>query len=93
MAIYLKDPSSSVDYSIDWAAWLEEPETIASTTWSINPSGILAPTLGTEGASDTTRSIFVSGGTVGQRYRLTCRIQTDAGRTVDRSLTIRIAER
>ncbi len=93
MAIYLKDPSSSVDYSIDWSAWLSDTEAIASTTWSIDPSGASAPSLGAENAVDTVRSIFVSGGTLGQRYRLTCRIQTDGGRTVERSLTIRIAER
>jgi len=93
MAIYLKDPSSSVDYSIDWRAWLADTEAIMSTTWSIDPSGVSAPVLGAVSEADTTRSIFVSGGTLGQRYRLTCRIQTDASRTVDRSLTIRIAER
>ncbi len=93
MSIYLKDPSSSVDYSIDWRAWLSDTETITSSTWSIDPAGASAPSLGAENAADTIRSIFVSGGTLGQRHRLTCSIQTDAGRTVDRSLTIRIAER
>lgn len=93
MAIYLKDPSSSVDYSVDWSEWLSDAESITSTTWSIDPSGNSAPSLGAESAMDTTRSVFVSGGTLGERYRLSCRIQTDSGRTVDRGLTIRIAER
>ncbi len=93
MAIYLKDPASSVDYSVDWSEWLSASESIASTTWSIDPSSASAPSLGVETTSDTTRSVFVSGGTLGERYRLNCRIQTDGGRTADRSLIIRIAER
>lgn len=93
MAVYLKDPASSVDYSLDWSGWLSAAETINSTQWSIDPSGPSAPILGNETANDATRSVFVSGGTLGHRYRLTCRIQTDEGRTVDRSLTIQIAER
>ncbi len=93
MAIYLKDPSSSVDYSVDWSEWLSASEAIVSTTWSIDPAGVLAPTLGAETASGTTRSVFVSGGTLGERYRLSCHIQTDGDRTADRSVIIRIAER
>jgi len=93
MAIYLKDPASSVDYSVDWGEWLAASEAIVSTTWSIDPAGASAPLLGVETVSETTRSVFVSGGTLGERYRLSCRIQTDGGRTADRSLIIRIAER
>lgn len=93
MTIYLKDPASSVDYSLDWTGWLTANEAITSTQWSIDPSGGDAPTLGAETAAGATRSVFVSGGALGQRYRLNCNIQTDGGRTVDRSLIIRIAER
>lgn len=93
MTIYLKGPASSVDYSLDWSSWLASEEAITSTIWSIEPSDASAPTLGLETETGATRSVFIAGGMPGQRYRLTCRIQTDGARTVDRSLIIRIAER
>lgn len=93
MTIYLKDPASSVDYSLDWSSWLAAGEAITSTSWSIDPSGASSPALGVETEAGATRSVFIAGGAPGHRYRLTCRIRTDGGRTVERSLIIRIAER
>lgn len=92
MTLYAKDPDSTVDYSFDWAAWLAGGETITSTSWTVAPSDAGAPSLGAQTDAGPVQGIYVSGGQNGGRYRLTCHIETDAGRTGDRSLSLRIME-
>jgi len=41
----------------------------------------------------TSATVWLSGGTAGQSYIVTNRITTAAGRTEDRSFTIRVEER
>lgn len=92
MTVYAKDPASVVDYSFDWSGWLTPGETISEDTWSIDPASGGAPTLGSEIGAGNTRGIYVSGGIPGHRYRLSCLITTDAGRTAERSVTLRVME-
>lgn len=92
MIIFPKDPSSNVDFSIDWGEWLTAGEAITATSWAIEPSTGSAPVLGVETSSGTVRGIYVSGGQAGHRFKLTCHIQTDANRSADRSLTLRLME-
>ena len=37
--------------------------------------------------------MWISGGTAGKVYRVTCQITTDSGRIDERSITIRVIER
>ncbi|MCJ9428688.1 hypothetical protein [Kordiimonas marina] len=90
MSVYAKDPSSDVDYSIDWSAWLTDGETVTSAAWSVAPATGLQ--IGTAIDGGALQGTYVSGGVAGDRYRLTCRGTTSAGRTADRSLTIRVME-
>lgn len=92
MAVHAKDPSTTVDYSFDWAAWLTGGE-ITDTSWAIEPQGAGAPGLGTVVEAGSVRGVHVSGGVRGQRYRLTCTIETDAGRIGERSLSLYVMER
>jgi len=92
MTVFAKDPASTVDYSFDWSGWLTSGELITSAIWSLDPTSANAPALGTEIAVGSTRGIYVSGGTAGYRYRLACKVETDAGRVAERSLTLRIME-
>lgn len=92
MPVYAKDPSSTVDFSIDWSDWLAADEQIVSAAWNIEPSlagGLQAGQLIDAGS---VRGVFVSGGSAGDRYRLTCHVVTDAGRSADRSLALRLME-
>ncbi|WP_262689789.1 phage fiber-tail adaptor protein [Kordiimonas aestuarii] len=93
MAMHAKDPSATVDYSFDWAAWLTGGETITNADWRVDPAGDDAPTLSNPVNGGHTRGILVSGGVRGARYRLTCTIETDAGRTGERSLSLYVMER
>lgn len=84
-----KDPDATLDYQWDWTAWVADNETIDTVTWIV-PTGI---TQGDTTKTDTTATIWLSGGTLGESYDITCRITTNQGRTDDRTETITIIER
>ena len=85
----LKDPNAVLDYAIDWSAWLAASETISTSTWTV-PTGI---TQDSESETTTVATIWLSGGTAGVTYTVTNRIQTNQGRTDDRSFKVRVVER
>jgi len=87
---FTKDPEAVLDYSIDWTKWLDEVgDTIETSTWIV-PTGL---TKVTETNTTKLATVWLSGGTVGTNYTVTNRITTAAGRTDDRSITIRVRER
>ncbi|MCC6394787.1 MAG: hypothetical protein IT167_29610 [Bryobacterales bacterium] len=85
---FTKDPNAVLDYSIDWTRWLAEDQIVASE-WIVE-SGLTKMADSKTAASAT---LWLSGGTAGQSYIVTNRITTAAGRTEDRSFTIRVEER
>jgi hypothetical protein len=88
---FLKDPSAVLDYQWDWAAWLTGGETIASCTVTV-PTGITLDTVGhaPNGYTSTTTTVtaWLTGGTDGTTYTITCQIVTSAARTDERSITV-----
>jgi hypothetical protein len=88
MADFLKDPDAVNDFTVDWSAWLDT-DTIATSVWS-SPEGMTVD-LATNTATSAT--IWLSGGTIGLRYRVTNHITTTAGREDDRTLSIRVQEK
>lgn len=94
MTVYIKDPDAVVDYTIDWNdGYLETGETITSSQWSIEPTETDGLSEDASSNDNTTASITLSGGVTHHTYRVTNRITTTGGRTDERSLTIRVAER
>lgn len=88
--ICLKDPSAYLDYGVDWSDWLAQyNDTLAESTWSA-PEAL---TLDNDIHTDTATLVWVSGGVVGERYRLTNRITTTAGRVEERSIEIVMVDR
>lgn len=92
---YSHDPDAVLDYPFNWAEWLEpindtivtatvEASTITDDTTPVDVS------LVTNDATSVTA--WVSGGTLGNTYTLTCRIVTTDGRTEDQSATLVIQE-
>lgn len=87
---YVKDPDAVLDYAIDWATnWLEAGETISSHTVTV-PAGI---TKDSDSESAGTVTIWLSGGTAGSTYRVTCQIVTSSSRTDDRSFDVLVSQR
>jgi hypothetical protein len=84
---FMKDPDAKLDYKIDWSDWLDG-DTISASTWTV-PAGL---TKVSDTFSNTTATIWLSGGTAGLHYEVTNRITTGAGRIDDRTLSFRIRE-
>lgn len=83
-----KDPSSVLDYQLDWSAWLAGNDTISTSTWSA--SGI---TIDSDANTSTSATVWLSGGVAGNKYRVTNRIVTAGGRTAERTIEVTCAER
>jgi hypothetical protein len=80
---YHKDPDAFLDYRWDWAPWLDGD--------TISAHEILAdPGIDVQSSSndDTAVVVWLAGGTVGVRYRITCRVTTAAGRIQDDTIHI-----
>lgn len=96
----VKDPSSvNEPFGMYWADWLAnvgEDATIASSTWVITgPDELLEIEDNDLVLNDTQTQVFLSGGTVGAKYRVTNRITTDTTPAVvdDRSFFVLVQER
>ena len=85
---FTKDPNATLDYTIDWSAWLDG-DTIDSASWVVD-SGI---TMTDEDNDTENTQIWLSGGTAGQIYSATSRIVTAAGRQDDRTIRIKVIEK
>ena len=83
-----KDPDAVLDYAIDWEKWLNG-DTIATSEWTV-PAGIVA---GARSNTDTTTTIWLAGGTVGETYAIENRITTLGGRIQDQPFKITIREK
>lgn len=89
MREFQKDPNAVLDYKFDWTDWLQTSETISTSTMTVQ-SGI---TKDSDSNTTTTATVWLSGGTEGIRYTVTNRITTNQGRTDDRTMLIRVANR
>jgi hypothetical protein len=86
---FRKDPDAVLDYSWNWSAWLQPSENISAHS-ILAPTGI---TLDSSSADAGVVTAWLSGGTNGQTYRVTCRVTTDQGRTDDRSIEVWVQDR
>jgi hypothetical protein len=84
-----KDPDAVLDWIFDWNDWLAEFETISSAVFITDPGIIVT----TSSYTQKTATVWLSGGTESQVYRITCRITSSEGRTDDRSFTLRCSNR
>ncbi len=87
-----KDPDARLDYSFDWADWLQAGELIESHVVTV--SGVTKDSDTRSGAIVTA---WVSGGTAipGAVASITCQITTDSvpARTEQRTVYLKIRER
>ena len=99
---FTKDTNAVLDYKFDWAPstngspggdsdWLASGETISTRTITAT-TGI---TVDSSSLTDTNTSVTVwlSGGTSGSNYTVACKIVTSDSRTDERTITIYVRER
>lgn len=87
--VFTKDPDAVLDYTVNWASWLESGDTISDSDWTVE-SGI---TEDSATKTTTTATIWLSGGTAGTQYTITNHITTAAGREDDRSIFVMVEAR
>lgn len=101
----VKDPSESLDYKFAWGVlpadetppgnrqpWLREGESITAHTVTSSPVGLTVES--SEPVDDAQNVlVWISGGTAGTSYAVTCEITTSASRTGVRSMTLSIEDR
>lgn len=75
---YTKDPNDTIDFAFNWKPRLDG-DTIDTATFVL-PDGLTSVSTSN---TTTTATIFVSGGSEGQTYRITSRVVTAGGRTMD----------
>lgn len=83
-----KDPDEVLDYEVDWTDRLAG-DTISASLWEV-PEGI---EMDSEDFSSTKTTIWLSGGTLGERYSLLNRITTAGGRVMDATVRLPIKAR
>lgn len=84
-----KDPDAVLDWVWDWSDWLAPGETISVSDFTVSAG------LDLDSDSNTLASAtaWLSGGVPGTPYLVANRITTSAGRTDERSITIRVKNR
>lgn len=88
----IHDPQSTLDYGFDLSAWLVKGDQIVSGSWSI--SGLDgALTISSSTTTAKTVTVWLTGGTNGNQYHVTCHFTTVGGRVDDRTLLIVVADR
>ena len=85
----VQDPQAVIQRTFDWTSWLSDGETITTATVTADTGFTVANVT----HDDTTVTFTGSGGTAGQRYKITCHVVTTAGEENDKTLTIDIADR
>jgi len=90
-----KDPEAILTYSLDWSDWLNNGETISSSTFTVeNISGDSDPlSKVSQSSSDTVATVKVSGGTSGNIYKVYDQITTSGGLTERRYFRIKVETR
>ena len=97
MTIFYKDPDAVLDYSFDWSDWLDDgvSEAISSHTIEIVSDEETSPDLTKDSDSESSGvvTVWLSGGTAGVSYSVRCEIETDASRTDERTMLVKVQER
>lgn len=101
---WMKDSVAVLDYKFDWKAltngsgttdWLAAAETIASHLITITPVTVspLTKSSSTQTDTNTTVTVWLSGGLAGTEYKVACKIVTSAARTDERTMKVKVEER
>ena len=97
---FVKDPQAVLDYKFDWKAltngsgpsdWLASSETISS--FVITADAGLTVNSSSQTDTNTSVTVWLSGGTDGIEYSLACKIVTSSARTDERTVTISVRNR
>ena len=87
-----KDPESVIDFTINWAATLAESspsDEISTSAWTADQAMVVDSDTNTT----TTTTVWVSGGTRWKYANLVNTVVTTAGRTYERTITVKLQDK
>lgn len=82
-----KTPESLLDYAFDWSEWLNPTDEIKSKETIITPDGL---TIKQDSTFNGVHTIWLSGGSLSTKYKITSKITTEDGRQEQASRFIKI---
>lgn len=91
---FAKAPDAELDYGINWGEKWLEGDTLDTSEWAIlspNPGDGLS--IADEAHTDSTTTVWLSGGVLGKQYLLRNSITTTGGRSDSRVIAVTIRER
>lgn len=96
LATYEKQPAEYKDYDIDYSQWLTPADdVIDAVTATVTSETEASPTLEVNLIQNTVyvSKLWVAGGTVGVKYKITVLMTTDDGRIDESELIFNIKDR
>jgi hypothetical protein len=93
MALLLKDPSATLDYSVDWGAEYLSGDALTSSSWDVSPAEPGGLEIVSSRSDLLVATAQVRGGIAGRIYRLTNHVGTAEGRDDSRSIMLRVEQR
>lgn len=87
MPIVTKSPAEVKDYGRDFTKWLEG-DTIQSSAWTV-PEGLVKQS---EGHTETTATVVISGGVLDHDYELVVQIETAGGLIAQETIDVQVRE-
>lgn len=89
-----KDPDSTVPYFFSWTSWLtREDDTISTYELALDEAPDASLEIVQHSQAFGVITVWLRGGTVGQRYLVRCRVTTTGGRIEDASRWLTVAEK
>jgi hypothetical protein len=94
MSIFVKDPAGRVEHAIDWDAGFLAGRGIGTSIWHVLPGAGTAPLqLEAPRIIGGRTMVTLSGGSVGNVYRVTNQVMLSDGSSDERTLIVRVEER
>lgn len=92
-----KDVEAQLIYTLDWTNWLNDGDSVASTTWSVaarrnDPTPIVIEDSGITGTNKKT-FVELSGGQTDKVYIVTCKVTTNDGLVDRRNFRVNVVSR
>lgn len=84
-----KQPADVLDYDFDYSDWLDDRSDTIATYNVVAETGL---TVGLVTAISGVVKVFLSGGTDGQTYKVTCTVTTTGGRTKQAEISVKVKE-
>jgi hypothetical protein len=91
--MFLKDPDSTLDYSVDWRGASAAELSIQSSEWAVEPLHAAGLGIVSDSRAGMIASARISGGVAGMLYRVMNRVRFTDGSVDERTLAIRVEER